>query len=491
MRAFDFKLNRYSQIKVFDISVPFVYIRWPTSALSPVRRHLRKEMRSICLTVLCVVALNATAATARTQDGARLIPITEGWAANQINAVIFRRNSVTSHGEMQYAAFYDADARLVLAKRRLGTSKWEIRRTEYTGDVRDAHKSISIAVDGAGFLHVVWNQHDTPLAYCRGIRPGSLELSERARMLGDKEERMTYPEFYHLPGGDLLFLYRDGASGNGNLVLNRYDVRQKRWARVQDNLISGEGVRNAYWQVTVDARGAIHLSWVWRETPDVETNHDLCYAKSTDGGRTWHKSSGEQYSLPITSGTAEYVLRIPQGSGLINQTSMSADAEGHPYIASYWRRQGSSVPQYFLVYMDGHRWRTVQITRRTTPFLLGGRGTRRISISRPLVLVSGRGRRTEVLMVFRDSERGDRVSVAFSNNLPRGAWVFKDLTADEVGMWEPTCDPVVWQRKRELHLFVQRVGQGEGETTENVPAQMVSVLEWRPQHRPRLPRVAV
>jgi hypothetical protein len=33
--------------------------------------------------------------------------------------------------------------------------------------------------------------------------------------------RVTYPEFHALPGGDLLFLYRDGGSGGGNLAMNR------------------------------------------------------------------------------------------------------------------------------------------------------------------------------------------------------------------------------------------------------------------------------
>jgi hypothetical protein len=39
----------------------------------------------------------------------------------------------------------------------------------------------------------------------------------------------------------------------------------------------------------------------------------------------------------------------------------------------------------------------------------------------------------------------------------------------------------LWQRDGVLHLFKQRVGQGEGETLEDVPPQMVSVLEWTPE----------
>ncbi|MGO8055575.1 BNR-4 repeat-containing protein, partial [Rhizobium leguminosarum] len=62
--------------------------------------------------------------------------------------------------------------------------------------------------------------------------------------------------------------------------------------------------------------------------------HDICYARSKDGGKTWEKSSGEKYQSPITAANAEYALRIPQKSELINQTSMFADAQGNPYIAN-------------------------------------------------------------------------------------------------------------------------------------------------------------
>ena len=436
-----------------------------------------KGTRLLALFFALVIGAGQPAAA---ETSTRLVRVGEGWAKNQVNAVIFRRNSVVSRGRWQYVAFYDASMRVVLAKRRLGTSLWEVRRTQYTGDATDAHRSISIAVDGAGFLHVVWNQHDSALQYCRGVRPGSLELSAQMPMLGEKEGRVTYPEFYALPRGGLLFLYRDGASGGGNLVLNRYDPKAKRWARLQDRLIDGEGERNAYWQAFVDAKGAIHLSWVWRETPDVSTNHDLCYAKSSDGGRTWLKSTGEPYRLPVTAANAEYVQRIPQASELINQTSMTADARGRPYIVTYWRPAGTRVPQYHLVYHDGRRWHTVQVSRRTEPFSLSGRGTRRIPVSRPQVVVNTQGERPEVFVLFRDAERGERVSVAACRGLPGGDCAVSDLTEEPVGMWEPTYDPEVWRRLGELHLFVQRVGQGQGETTEEIPAQPVSILEWRP-----------
>lgn len=261
-------------------------------------------------------------------------------------------------------------------------------------------------------------------------------------------------------------------------MLNRYDVKSHRWSRLQDSLIDGENQRSAYWQAAVDPRGGIHVSWVWRDTPDVASNHDICYAKSLDGGKTWLKSSGEKYKLPITAASAEYVIHIPPNSELINQTSMAVDTGGQPYIVSYWRPAGSQVPQFQIVYQDGSSWRISQVTQRKLGFSLSGMGTRRIPISRPQVLV----RNSTVLVVFRDIERGNRISLAVSTNLRSDVWTISDLNSESVGMWEPTYDPMVWKRKMELHLFVQSVGQGDAEGLEDVPPQMISVLEWRLIH---------
>jgi len=136
-----------------------------------------------------------------------------------VNANILRHNSVVSHGNKQYVAYYDADGFVVLAKRKIGSKNWEINKTQYKGNVRDAHNSISIMVDGDGYLHMSWDHHGHPLRYCRSKAPASLELTEKMPMTGKNEQQVTYPEFYRFPNGDLLFLYRDGASGRGNLML--------------------------------------------------------------------------------------------------------------------------------------------------------------------------------------------------------------------------------------------------------------------------------
>lgn len=402
-----------------------------------------------------------------------------GWANNSVNTVIFRKNTLTTFKGHQYAAYYDAHQFVVLAKRRLNSQAWEVQKTQYIGDASDAHKSISIMVDGQGYLHMAWGQHNNKLNYARSLKPESLLLGSKESMLGLKEDKVSYPEFYKLANGNVLFFYRDGGSGNGNLMINHYDIKAKKWKRIQDNLIDGEGRRNAYVQTAVDAKGVIHLSWVWRESPDVASNHDLCYAKSADGGITWQKSDGNSYQLPINAANAEYAFKIPQKSELINQTSMYADEQGRPFIATYWRADGETVPQYHIVYKIGKNWEINTLAFRKTPFSLSGGGTKKIPIARPQLICWSAKSTIAGALVFRDIERGNRVSIAISEDISKSIWVCKDLTLTSVGEWEPTFDTELWSTKKRLDLFIQKVEQLDGEGKANAAPTSVQVLTWK------------
>lgn len=404
---------------------------------------------------------------------------TNGWANNSVNAVVFRKNALTTFKNNQYAAYYNADQFVVLAKRELNSQNWEVTQTVYKGDATDAHKSISIMVDGDGFLHLAWGQHNNNLNYAKSLKPESLVMGKKEAMLSSKENKVSYPEFYKLANGNLLFFYRDGGSGNGSLMINRYDLKTKTWKRIQDNLIDGEGKRNPYLQTAIDAKGTIHLSWVWRETPDVASNHDLCYAKSKDGGITWQKTNGTTYQLPITAANAEYALKIPQNSELINQTSMFADENGNPFIATYWRDAGETVPQYHIVYKTGEKWAVNKLDFRKTPFSLSGGGTKKIPISRPQLICWSQKSVTAFALIFRDIERGNKVSIAIGKDIKKKDWSIKDLNVESVGEWEPAFDTELWTTKKRLDLFVQKVAQVDGEGKANAAPTKVQVLTWK------------
>jgi hypothetical protein len=400
-----------------------------------------------------------------------------GWSKNTVNGVVFRKNSVVSHQENQYVAYYNSESYVVLAKRKIGSENWQVKQTQYKGNTNDAHCSISIMVDGDGYLHMSWNHHNVKLNYCKSLKPGSLELSEKLAMVGNEEDKVTYPEFHKLPNGDLIFFYRTGSSGRGDLVLNRYHLANKKWERLHNVLIDGEEQRNAYWQACVDKAGAVHLSWVWRETGDIATNHDMCYATSTDFGKTWHKSTGEKYVMPISAASAEYAARIPQKSDLMNQTSMFADTNGHPYIATYFTPKNDITPQYHVIYNNGKGWKTKQITKRKKPFSLSGGGTKKLDLSRPQIVVDENKFQKKVYLIYRDVERDSKVSVSVSLDSELNNWKTFNVTDFSVGDWEPSYDTELWKEKKRLHLYVQKMGQGDGEKLEDLSSQPVYIWE--------------
>jgi BNR repeat-containing family member len=436
----------------------------------------------------------------------RSLPLySEAWAGSSVNVLANQSSTLITDGGFQYAAFYAADAHLVLAKRALNTDKWETRQTEHTGNVADAHNTVSIAVDGAGYLHVAWDHHANPLNYCRSISPGSLELGPKMVMTGLLEKSVTYPLFFRHPDGGLLFLYRDGRSGKGNVVLNRYDLpgggrdksradssRQRDdsrigvWRQLHENLIDGEGARSAYLAATLDAHGTLHLAWNWRDSPDVATNHDLCYAKSSDGGQNWTTTKGANLTLPITASTAEYALRIPQNSTLMNPPSLSTDSEGHPFIVTYWALAETHIPQFHLVRHDGTQWSTSVITHRTQSFELQGTSTKRPPISRAAVLAGTPSRGTPATcVVYRDDERGGRIILSSCETLGAGVWKDIELTTKSVGAWEPSIAATQWGNFGQIHLLVQNVQQLDGNDSkpEAVPPSPISVLIWNPHQR--------
>lgn len=445
------------------------------------------RLRPLLASALSLLAAGAAAAIDPAPGSfARVLPVApDGFAGSSVNVVAGLQNTLFTHGGVQYAAFYAGDGTLVLARRALGDDAWTTARTAYRGNVNDAHNTVALAVDGEGFLHVAWDHHAQPLNYARGTAPGSLELGAKQPMTGAHEGSVTYPQFLLLPGGDLLCFYRDGRSGRGNLVLNRYAVRTRTWTQVNANLIDGEGRRSAYPAMHVDGKGVLHLAWVWRDSADVATNHDLAYARSADGGVTWTSAAGAALAVPFTAANADYALRIPPGRSLMNAPTLTADGAGQPVLADYWCPEGSDVPQYHLVRFEKTAWRTIRVTQRTVPFTLAGTATKRPPISRGVLFPQKAWRKPqEMHLVYRDDERGGRAVLASCRDLDAAtpAWSFRDLTADSLGAWEPSLDPVQAGRLNQIHLLVQRVEQRDGNDREAaaVPPSPVATLIWSP-----------
>ncbi len=284
------------------------------------------------------------------------------WSAHPVDFAL----AVTDRAIL--VAYYEANRQLTVARRDRRGSYWTYHKLDsWTG--WDSHNAVAMAVDDAGQVHVVANLHNDPLVYYRTQDRDDVRSFRRETIMSDAklERRMTYPVFLRDADGRLIFKYRDGGSGNGNEIYNRYDAETRQWRPLLASaLVDGEGQRNAYFVgPTLGPDGYFHLAWVWRETPDAATNHDLSYARSRDLVR-WEKSDGAPLRLPIRLADAEIVDPVPVRAGMINNNSVVGfDAEGRPTI-TYHKFDAEGDTQIFLARREARGWRRVQVSDWTS-----------------------------------------------------------------------------------------------------------------------------
>ncbi|RYD19119.1 MAG: hypothetical protein EOP88_20155, partial [Verrucomicrobiaceae bacterium] len=480
----------------------------------------------------------------------KLVPLDDGDHATSdfgyagpsaINSVAFVRSSIKTVGDQQFITWYgrhqfDAagafNNTIWIGRRTLGSSKWEIfRHPSFTANnIADGHDVISYGIDGDGYMHVSWGMHGDAFHYSKSTTPvtgtGPIVLGPDTTMTG-MESTVTYPQFLKLPDGNLLFVFREVASGNGDTYVNRYSIATRKWTNVHGSattrnpFIKGTGWTpnyNAY--VNMPQLGGadgddLILTWCWRYEPvggdspagqdGYQTNNHMNFARSPDAGLTWNRFDGTPYSLPVTrdleisaANRAEIIVPIPEGSSLINQASTCLDSNGNPVTCTWWAPQsqtGNHRRQYQVVFRDDNgtpqtaddTWQTRTVSNRTTD----PTGTRYAEdhvrdLGRPIVVSDDEDR---IIVAYRDNQSTASLTNGVTNGLTivhslpkaqdphRLVWIQFDLTSENLGNYEPIIDNELWDRERQLH-FLYQPAEGQGYVSPGNTASRFSVLEW-------------
>jgi hypothetical protein len=437
--------------------------------------------------------------------------------SSDINAVAFICSGLMTVSNQQFFAYYGwhqtdpnyaYNGTIWIARRTAGSNDWEVFQTTFTpDDITDGHDVVAFGIDGSNYMHLSWGMHDEALHYARSTAPvtGSQPIAFGADFgpagMTGVETETTYPQFLTLPNGDLLFLYRVGVSGGGNTWLNHWSLASQTWTNV--NLIGGTASQfiqgiwpatnyNAYPQMPcLDANGNLYLAWTWRETPAYESNNNLLFAKSLDGGVTWRRFDGTTYDLPISQGSesgdanaiGQVIVPIPQNDSLINQAGMCLDTSNNPVLATWWA-PGSATNnyqrQYLVVFPDTNGvWQTRQVFNRTndppdTMFL----DSYVRDLGRPVVVCDQQDR---LVVLFRDNCGSNGLTVAYTPPYAvdplRTNWASVTLTSDNLGSYEPVIDLRRWQRDNVMDIVYQ-ASDGEGYTAPTNNASPMGVLEW-------------
>ena len=320
--------------------------------------------------------------TANTETVEEVIKIDSVWAGHPVGFCLY------THKNRQYIAYYNANRNMVVGQRNLGDKKFDLHLMpptyrETAGGTStvlgwDSHNSITIGIDKDGYIHLSGNMHGHPITYFKSNKPHDIStLAQEMEMVGTHEKRCTYPHFVLTKEKELLFHYRDGGSGNGNEIYNIYSNEDKTWSRMLDvPLTDGQGLMNAYQtQPTLMKDGWYHVYWVWRDTPDCETNHDLSYIKSPDL-KNWFNAFDKPLQLPATLDKKLLIVDpIPPKGGIINLAAKLCLDEKNQPIFVYHKYDAVGNLQLYIAQTKDSEWVYKQITNWDYRWEFSGRGT--------------------------------------------------------------------------------------------------------------------
>ena len=218
--------------------------------------------------------------------------------------------------------------------------------------------------------------HSAALVYFRSSAPYAIDSLKTATMVGSDETSVTYPVFYYGPSGELIFMYRTGSSGNGDQIFNRWAMAAQKWSRLFDKpLFDGQGQRNAYMGGPISGPdGYYYVYWMWRETADAATTHDVGCIRSKDLV-TWETAAGKKLTIPITTSTQGVLVEaITEHGGVINRGAVGFDAMKRP-IVTYHRFDAKGYSQLYNARWEDNAWKIHQVTDWTYRWDFGGTGT--------------------------------------------------------------------------------------------------------------------
>ena len=316
------------------------------------------------------------------------IKIDSVWAGHPVGFCLY------TTANRQYIAYYNANRNMVVGQRNLDEENFQLhvmppthRKTSNgTSTVLDwdSHNFVTLGIDKEGFIHLSGNVHVHPLTYFRSTAPNDISTLEQVfEMVGTEEQRTTYPHFMLTKEGELLYHYRDGGSGNGNEIYNIYSTETKQWSRMLDEaLTDGQGLMNAYQtQPTILADGWYHMYWVWRDTPDCSTNHDLSYMKSPDL-KSWFNAFDEPVDLPATFDQKHLIVDpIPVKGGIINLAAKLCLDENNKPVFVYHKYDCEGNIQLYIAHIKNGEWIYKQITDWDYRWEFSGNGSIDVEVS--------------------------------------------------------------------------------------------------------------
>ena len=288
-------------------------------------------------------------------------------------------NPIVEHGGATYYA-YDAPAptpgshvvrvvqRRASGETRSGCLTVAGECAKFRDDI--GHHQPSLAVDGAGDIHVFVAMHLSPWhgRYFRTTEPGDVtSFAEQSRLLPDQAWTHTYPVLATAPDGDVWLTIRSRSSPEARGVGGRiyhYDVANGSWSRVA-TFAYNAGLWVYPDDLQIDAEGRLHIAFEWVKKRVGWFPHIGAYVTYDPATGRFANAAGLPLAAPL--GMQSPAVYQPwsdgfsptaRGNGTGVQTAKLAldPATGRPHVAYRYEpgyHQGSGVLE---AWWDGVRW---------------------------------------------------------------------------------------------------------------------------------------
>jgi BNR repeat-containing family member len=300
------------------------------------------------------------------------------------------------------------------------------RCLEFSDDV--GHHQPSIAVDGAGFVHVFTAMHSSQweARYFRSTAPNSVtSFTDRSASLPDQTWTFTYPVLATAPDGGLYLAIRGRSSPTARGVggrLYRYAQVTQNWVRTA-TFAYNAGLWVYPDDLYIDPAGRVHILYMWVDKRDPSFSRVGAYVVYHPASGRFANAAGENLgpspnfasAAAYQPWPASYDPANPSNGTGVEVAKFSLDrATLRPEVAYRYRRWDGERMQVRRAAWDGSVWRRTVVYRGKYDTF-------------PAVDVTGTGTTQRIYYVKRNPTGGPAVFVA--ERLTDGTYVERSLAS--------------------------------------------------------------
>lgn len=226
----------------------------------------------------------------------------------------------------------------------------------------DMHGAPAVVIDGAGYLHVFYGGHHSPLLHSRSRYPrntGSwIDLPAVA-------PSFTYPQPVVFADGTIDLFYRNGAL---KWVVQRSTDDGVTWSAPK-TILSKDASWGFYASFSKGVGNEVVASFVaidWNLyfTGTSWARRDLHFIRRDTGG-VWRDDSGTALALPLTKASADTHTRVfSSGAANTNHPTVKIAPDGDPCLLfSTGSASGPTSYSYRFMRLDGGSWSSAVVGR--------------------------------------------------------------------------------------------------------------------------------